>query len=353
MRDNLLAPTAALAPPSAVPAAWLSELPGCDPQRLAASRVALCGLGNIGGHVALHLAPLVRALLLIDRDRFSGDNLANQAAPPGAVGRPKAEVFAELLRERSPSVACEAMCCDLADVGWSLFDGVDLAIGALDSLLARQTLCDLALPQGVPVLDGAVGPPLLGLIQHLRPGGACLECAWGPQHYRQLAAERPCGGAQVATADVSPSVLGAHVASLIVGRAISCLAGEAPTDSEQLLSGLLDGRALRSRLTPASGCRRDHRVIRRREPLGMRFDSARLGDLGAAALRLAGVGVACEFRRLRLPQGLFDTHRHLPAEALATYGDLPLSVCGLSQGDWVLVRGRDTDNGCFLRLEER
>ena len=76
---------------------WVSAQ---EQARLRASRVAIAGLGGVGGAHLLTLARLgVGAFHLADPDRFEMANLNRQAgASLSTLGRPKVEVLAAMAR---------------------------------------------------------------------------------------------------------------------------------------------------------------------------------------------------------------------------------------------------------------
>ena len=88
-------------------AALLSEA-GLD--NLSAARVAVFGIGGVGGHLAEALARAgVGHMILVDRDTVSLSNINCQAvALHSTVGRPKVEVMAERIRDINPSCTVEA-----------------------------------------------------------------------------------------------------------------------------------------------------------------------------------------------------------------------------------------------------
>lgn len=84
----------------------LSErLPEKMVRRLAASRVAIAGLGGLGSHIAVALVRSgVGMLHLIDYDQVALGNLNRQAYKLKHVGMPKTEALAAELREINPYV---------------------------------------------------------------------------------------------------------------------------------------------------------------------------------------------------------------------------------------------------------
>ena len=235
-------------------------------ERLAAASVLIAGAGNIGSHLAPQIARAgVGFIRLLDRDRVEEKNLATQDFRPEDVGRFKADVIAERLRGQFPRQRIEARSCDL-EVLAPEDAAVDVLLGALDSRRARQVLVsDLGWRLGVPVVDGGVGEGLLGRVQVFLPGAssACLECTWGREDYRQLAAEYPClpGASAAGRPTISTAFLGNFTASVMTAECLRILAGRAGTDSYELPFDLAHYQFRRYLLRRAAACRHDHKII--------------------------------------------------------------------------------------------
>ena len=78
-------------------------------QRLQSARVAVFGVGGVGGHLVQALARAgVGHITFIDDDVVSVSNINRQAvAMDSTVGRPKVEVIAEQVKDINP--ACEVV----------------------------------------------------------------------------------------------------------------------------------------------------------------------------------------------------------------------------------------------------
>ena len=78
-------------------------------QRLQSARVAVFGVGGVGGHLVQALARAgVGHITVIDDDVVSVSNINRQAvAMDSTVGRPKVEVIAEQVKDINP--ACEVV----------------------------------------------------------------------------------------------------------------------------------------------------------------------------------------------------------------------------------------------------
>ena len=124
---------------------------------LAAARVAVFGLGGVGGYVT---EALVRAgigrLDLIDHDTVSVSNLNRQIlATEETVGRYKAEVAAE--RARSINPACEITvhkCFFLPETKETFdFSTFDYVADAIDTVSGKLALIECAAAAGTPIVS--------------------------------------------------------------------------------------------------------------------------------------------------------------------------------------------------------
>jgi adenylyltransferase/sulfurtransferase len=310
-------------------------------ERLAGRSALVAGLGNIGSTLPALLARAgVGTIRLIDRDRVEAKNVLAQDYRPADVGRFKAVVQAERLREQFPDIVIEADAVDLEDlpVGRA---AVDVVLGALDSRRARQVLVgDLAWPLGVPVVDGGVGDGLLGRVQVFVPEAhsACLECTWGAADYRLAAAEYPClpGASAAGAPTAAPAFLGSFVASLMASEALRLLSGSLPKDSYEIPFDLKSLHLRRFDLRRSSRCRHDHEITRDAADAGRT-----VADLLAVLERHFGDGTV----RLEARRGL---GRFLTPEALRQRSGAALMELGLTAGD--RLRARGSPGSVWLRV---
>jgi len=317
--------------------------------------VLVAGAGNIGSHLAPLLARAgVRRLRIVDRDVIEAKNLTNQDFRRRDVGRPKAEVLAERVRELHPDVTVEAVVGDVVELPMGLFD-VELIFGGLDSRRARQALVsEIGWPLGKPVVDGGVGEGLLGRVQVLVPGeaNACLECGWGATDYQRLAEEYPCHAGETYTAPstVSPAFSGAVVAGLMVAEGLKLLGRSEPQESREIAFDLNHRRFLPSRLRRAARCRFDHVTVREFVRLARPFSEATVVDLLETIQRHFGsVAVQIESRRGLFGGQGFRAERFVTPQRLRPHADESLRAAGLRPGDYLRVRGERT---AFVVLNE-
>ena len=126
-------------------------------RRLRRAKVAVFGLGGVGGHAAETLARCgVGSLLLVDRDSVSVSNLNRQIfAVSSTVGMPKVEAAARRLLDIAPDLELELRCESyLPDTAGS-FDlaGFDYVIDAVDTVTAKLELAVRAAAAGTPIIS--------------------------------------------------------------------------------------------------------------------------------------------------------------------------------------------------------
>ena len=155
-----------------------------DQTRLLSSRVAVVGLGGLGGSVVEILARIgIGALTLIDGDRFEENNLNRQLISTlETLGASKAKEAGRRVEAVNPAVDMtihEAFCTpDNAD---RLLAGADLVVDCLDSIPTRFQLESAARAAGTPMVSAAAGSRHRSRDHRVpRRSGACddLRRAW-------------------------------------------------------------------------------------------------------------------------------------------------------------------------------
>ncbi len=158
-----------------------------DPQwpvaNLQERRVAVVGLGSIGGRVAEALAAYgVGTIDLVDPDRFMWHNQVRHVLGPESVGRSKVAAMKAMLDRRWPNSEVHAHEWNVvndAHLVRGLLNDVDLLVCAADGIAPRRVVSHLARRANVPAIqacvlaDGAVGE-----VTRYRPGRryGCLMC---------------------------------------------------------------------------------------------------------------------------------------------------------------------------------
>lgn len=126
-------------------------------ERLARARVAVFGIGGVGGYAVEALARSgVGALDLIDADLVEESNLNRQlVALESTLGRPKVEVAAERIRDISPScrVTTHQIFFLPETAGQFDFTRYDYVVDAIDTVSGKLMLVEQAYGAGVPVIS--------------------------------------------------------------------------------------------------------------------------------------------------------------------------------------------------------
>lgn len=158
----------------------LPEIGTRGQKRLARGRAVVIGCGALGTHV---LSFLVRAgvgkITLIDRDIVDLSNLQRQTLfSEKDVGRPKAKVAEEYLRNINSDVKITAVITDLNHVNIEdLIEGADVVLDATDNMDTRFLVNDACVKHDIPwIYAGAVGTT--GMVLPIMPGGPCLRCVF-------------------------------------------------------------------------------------------------------------------------------------------------------------------------------
>ena len=125
--------------------------------RLAAARVLVCGLGGVGSFAVEALARAgVGHLRLVDHDGVGPSNLNRQLfALRSTLGRPKAEVAAERVRDINPDCEVDPRVTFLhADTLPELLEPrPDVVVDAIDSMSCKVALMRFTHERGIPILS--------------------------------------------------------------------------------------------------------------------------------------------------------------------------------------------------------
>ena len=126
-------------------------------ERLGRARVALFGVGGVGGSAAEALARSgIGEIALIDPDRVAASNLNRQiVALHSTLGRLKAEVMAERLRDIQPGIRVTVhplfYLPDTAEqIGLTRYDYI---ADAIDTVTAKLHLIERAHALGIPIIS--------------------------------------------------------------------------------------------------------------------------------------------------------------------------------------------------------
>lgn len=159
---------------------WLTPQ---EQQRLRGARVAVAGMGGVGGVHVQGLARLgVGALNLTDFDHFELANFNRQAgAATSTIGRPKVDVMRDFALDVNPESDVRVFPDGLNESNLSDYlDGVDLLIDAIDFFAngLRPALYAAARERGIPVVCSAPLGAGAALIC-FQPGGMRFDDYFG------------------------------------------------------------------------------------------------------------------------------------------------------------------------------
>lgn len=125
--------------------------------RLARSRVAVFGVGGVGGYVCEALARSgVGVFDLIDNDKVSLSNINRQIiATHKTVGRYKTEVMKERIMDINPEAEVRIHECFFLpeNAGQFPFEEYDYVVDAVDTVTAKIELVLRAQEKGIPVIS--------------------------------------------------------------------------------------------------------------------------------------------------------------------------------------------------------
>lgn len=136
---------------------WVTE---SEQARLRRSRVAIAGLGGVGGIHLLTLARLgIGRFSIADFDTFDFVNFNRQAgATMSSLQRPKVEVLAEMARDINPELELRCFPQGVqADTIDAFLDGVDVYVDGLDFFAfdARRATFAACRRKGIPAVTAA------------------------------------------------------------------------------------------------------------------------------------------------------------------------------------------------------
>ena len=125
-------------------------------ERLAGCRVAVFGVGGVGGYVVEALCRSgIGALDLIDRDEVSITNLNRQLiATLKTIGRPKVEVARERILDINPGCRVTVHQVFYGPETKDLFDftAYDYIVDAIDTVTGKMALIEQAKAAGTPII---------------------------------------------------------------------------------------------------------------------------------------------------------------------------------------------------------
>jgi adenylyltransferase/sulfurtransferase len=162
----------------------LKEIGGEGQHKLLGAKIVLIGAGGIGSPAIQYLAAAgIGAMGVIDDDEIALDNLQRQVLFGTVdVGRPKAQVAAELVSRLNPDVRFEAIRerLDAGNVA-ALLQGADVVLDGSDNFATRLIVSDHCTTARVPLVSAAIGQfqAQIGTFRGWEAGKPCYRCFVG------------------------------------------------------------------------------------------------------------------------------------------------------------------------------
>jgi molybdopterin/thiamine biosynthesis adenylyltransferase len=182
--------------------------------RLLQSKVAIIGLGGLGGWIAEILARAgVGFIRLVDGDSFMESNLNRQLGSlPVSLGKNKALEIKKRLRRVNPSLQIEAVPAYLTKENLeATLSDLDLVIDALGDIPQRFILWEGCLKFRKPLVHGAIGG-FMGQAALFEPIPGALEAIYGkPDRAPERGVE-----AELGTPSPTPAFIGALEAAIAI-----------------------------------------------------------------------------------------------------------------------------------------
>jgi molybdopterin/thiamine biosynthesis adenylyltransferase len=166
-----------------------------DQEKIRAAKVLVIGAGALGNEILKNLALLgFSRIVIVDLDSIDATNLSRSILYRAAdVGRPKAEVAAEAVRNIFPQAEVHAITGDVVHgLGLGLFGWADLVLAGLDNREARLWINRACWKMNKPWIDGAI-EGINGVARVFLPGAPpCYECTLGETDWAILNKRMSC-----------------------------------------------------------------------------------------------------------------------------------------------------------------
>lgn len=126
---------------------------------LKASRVAIIGLGGLGGYLCEMAVRLgIEKFVVCDGDVFDETNLNRQLlSSEGNIGMLKSEASKAWIESINPSAMVDIYCQPFNEKNaFEILDGCDIVLDALDNTKSRLLLEDECAKLNIPIVHGAI-----------------------------------------------------------------------------------------------------------------------------------------------------------------------------------------------------
>jgi len=184
------------------------------------SRVLVAGAGAIGNYVAFNLAVSGFSRIdVVDFDEIEDTNLARQIFFYGRVGKSKAEVLAERIKEVT-GTDIKGINSKIGESSSELFKErkYSMIFGCFDNNRSRYALSNLAVNFGIPYFDGG-SSPMMGTVSNYIPGYTkCIDCKKNLKNQMEKSSSCP----QALPSVIFPNII---AGSAMVGEALNFING--------------------------------------------------------------------------------------------------------------------------------
>ena len=185
------------------------------------ARVLVAGAGALGNEVVKNLALFgVGHIYMVDFDQIEISNLTRSVLfrEEDAYNHSfKADIVAKRAMEINPQIKVTPIVGNLfSEVGFGLYNSVDVVIGCLDSRIARYQLNRLCMRAGKTWIDGSI-ENMTGAVRVYAPGKSCYECGLSREEFNNIMLRTGCAdvvrtqgkAGRIATTPISASIVGA------------------------------------------------------------------------------------------------------------------------------------------------
>ena len=185
------------------------------------ARVLVAGAGALGNEVVKNLALFgVGHIYVVDFDQIEISNLTRSVLfrEEDAYNHSfKADIVAKRAMEINPQIKVTPIVGNLfSEVGFGLYNSVDVVIGCLDSRIARYQLNRLCMRAGKTWIDGSI-ENMTGAVRVYAPGKSCYECGLSREEFNNIMLRTGCAdvvrtqgkAGRIATTPISASIVGA------------------------------------------------------------------------------------------------------------------------------------------------
>jgi molybdopterin/thiamine biosynthesis adenylyltransferase len=177
------------------------RIKGWDQKKVSHTSVLICGAGALGNELCKSLALLgVGKIFLVDFDVVELSNLSRCVffkEQHAAKKAKKAEIVAKKTEELNPEVEVEAIVDQIENVDVSLYNKIDIALGAVDNLAARYWVNQYCYWNLVPYIDGGFSGFAGSVKVVFPPDSACLACSYSSDEYEMIFERDSCTGVKI------------------------------------------------------------------------------------------------------------------------------------------------------------